>query len=839
MFKHLSRNRWTPFATLLASVAAACWAPGALAQSDASASIIEEVIVTAQRREENLQEVPISISVFEGEQIERSGMRGARDYAQRLANVVFNENDQQGTKNGDVSIRGISDLTSGGNERIIQSRPAIGMNVDEFSVSSVASGSANPPLDDIERIEILRGPQGTYFGRNATGGAINIVTRKPNETASARIRVGYGSFETYTVGAVGNVPVMDNLYVRGGIAFEQSDGAVQNLSNTGNDSDHEDLNARLAIRWQPENWTIDLTGQMVREDQGNLGKIPTGQRPAGFLSFGPGASGSTDLVSTCGLGEDIFFQNGNDRHNCEDQDTYQEVENSLVLLRIQYDAERFTFTSITGNQRSDFEQFEDLDNSGWDIFNRLNRYDAESFSQEVRLNSANDWELGGREFNWTVGGLVYNDRFNVDNRIIAGQDVVPGFIGFLTVPGDRPNENEQNVERDGWALFFDLSYEIVDDLTLSFSGRYSEDNDEQWWQNTYASFDCGTRAVVDGVPAPLRPGCALRPDQHPLPIYQTGDGGMFVSGGRFPQNIFNAGENDSTDFSPRVGISWAGWEDHNLYFTWSRGYRAAGVRVAADAGGRAAVVGEALAIDSRSFFDKERVSSFEAGWKGSFNQDRTYAEFAVFLTTWEDMQVRLDRFVCPLASGELVPFDSPQGVDCVGGPQPDSRVNNAEEAESKGFEFSVQSLVGENLQLGAFAGYSDAKFKDFKNSAFGDVSGQQLPNAPKWSAGANGQFNWQLGPANAYLRAELIYRDSFTTQFNHQNRPEFPYVADDVTLVNLQAGFDWDNHNLNLSVDNLFDEDYTLAAEDFSQTGTVVQPHPAWVRVSWTTRFGE
>ena len=295
--------------------------------------VIEEVIVTAQRRAENLQEVPISISVVGAEQIERSGMRGARDYVQRLANVTFNENDQQGTKNGDVSIRGISDLTSGGNERIIQSRPAIGMNVDEFSVSSVASGSANPPLDDIEGIEILRGPQGTYFGRNATGGAVNIVTRKPDENAMARVRVGYGSFETYSVGAVGNIPVMDDLYVRGGIAFEQSNGPVQNLSHTGNDADHEDVNARLAIRWQPENWTIDLTGQIVREDQGNLGKIPTGQRPAGFLGIGPGASGTTDPVSTCGMGEDIFFQNDNDRYNCEDQDTFQEVENSLVILR--------------------------------------------------------------------------------------------------------------------------------------------------------------------------------------------------------------------------------------------------------------------------------------------------------------------------------------------------------------------------------------------------------------------------------------------------------------------------------------------------------------------------
>ena len=79
----------------------------------------------------------------------------------------------------------------------------------------MASGSANPPLDDIERIEILRGPQGTYFGRNATGGAVNVVTRKPDANPMAKVRVGYGSFETISVGALGNVPVQDNLFVRG------------------------------------------------------------------------------------------------------------------------------------------------------------------------------------------------------------------------------------------------------------------------------------------------------------------------------------------------------------------------------------------------------------------------------------------------------------------------------------------------------------------------------------------------------------------------------------------------------------------------------------------------
>ena len=841
MFNHLLRSLPAPFAALLVGLVPAAWAPAVLAEAQASATIIEEVIVTAQRREENLQEVPISITVVDGEQIERAGMRGARDFIQRVANVTFTENDQQGTKNGDISIRGLSDLTAGGNERIIQSRPAIGFNVDEFSVSSVASGSANPPLDDVERIEILRGPQGTYFGRNATGGAVNVVTRKPDENAMAKVRMGYGSFETISVGALGNVPVLDNLFVRGGISWEESDGIVENLSHTGNDAHYEDLNARLAIRWQPENWTIDLSGQVIREDLGNLGRIPTNASPAGFLGAGPGATGSDDLTSTCGMGADIFFQNGNDRYNCEDQDTYFEVDNSLVLLRVQYDAERFTFTSITGNLRSDFDQYDDLDNSGWDIFNRLNEYEAESFSQEIRLNSAGDWNIGDRPLNWTLGGLVYNDRFDVDNRIIAGADVVPGFIGFLAVPGDRPNENEQNVERDGWALFFDLSVEIVDNLTLSASGRYSDDNDEQWWRNTFASFDCSTRRVVDGDPAPLLPGCSLRPDQTPLTIYQN-DSGMFVTGGRYQQALYTDGKNSSTDFSPRVGLSWAGWEGHNLYFTYSQGYRAAGVRNAPDALGRQAQLGIFEGPDTRSlsqsFFDKEKVQNFEWGWKGSFNQDRAYAELALFYMIWEDMQVRLDRFVCPLASGELVAFEGPQGVNCVGGPQPDSRVNNAEEAEVKGFEFSVQSLIGSNAQIGGFVGYSDAEFTDFKESKWGDVSGQRLPNAPEWTGGINGQINWQVGPAQAYVRAEVLFRDSYITQFEFQTQSGFPWAADNVTLVNLQAGFDWQNHNLNLSVDNLLDEEYALGAEAFSQTGAVVQPHPAYVRVSWTTHFG-
>ena len=241
------------------ALAALCAAPNAFAQAaqnqQVPAAAEEEdddaIVVTAQRREQSLLDVPISVSVFGAEQIEESGWVGAQDYLEMTPNVFFNQNDAQGSKNGDISMRGITDLTSGGDERGIQSRAAIGLFVDDFSVASVASGSANPPLGDIERIEILLGPQATYFGRNATGGAINIVTHKPDDERLLRVHAGVGSFNSQNLGFVANLPLSENLFARGSVSLDQSDGVTRNLSPTGNDSSHEYINGRIAVRWQP------------------------------------------------------------------------------------------------------------------------------------------------------------------------------------------------------------------------------------------------------------------------------------------------------------------------------------------------------------------------------------------------------------------------------------------------------------------------------------------------------------------------------------------------------------------------------------------------------------
>ncbi len=795
---------------------------------------LEEIIVTAQRREQTSQDVPISMTAFSAEQIERGNFKGARDFLLMTPNVAFTANDQQGNKNGDISIRGLGDLTNGGNERLIQSRPAIGYFVDDFSAAFVASGSANPPLDDIERIEILRGPQGTYFGRNATGGAINVVSKKPDENGMAKVRLAAGNHQTYEYGVVGNAPVADNLFARGAAAFTSSKGHVDNLHPNGNDTGFENLNMRAAIRWQPGDWTVDLTGWHIREDDRQMARVPSMEGPAGFLFTASG--GAVAGPPTCGLGESIYIENGNNSKMCENTPGMTHIENRVLTARLEYIGERLGFTSITGTIDSDMYQFEDVDNSGMDFFYRVSDYESESMSQEVRLFSTVPLQFGAADINWMVGAIAYDDDAQVNNAIISGEDVIHagafpggGPLGSTT-PGDRPNENEITIEKDGFAAFFDLGFELTDTATLSVSGRYSQDDDRQHWRNTYASFDCSRRAVDAGVPAPFLDNCALRPDQDVV-IYTGPDGSQFTSGGRFDQTAGNPYldvSNDGSNFSPRVALNWNYSEDASAYATISTGYRAPGARTAADDADRV----NGATYDPRSRFDEEVVTNYEIGWKAFLSGRRAQIEVAAFRMDWEDMQVRLARTRCA-PNQEIVP--SP--ADCPAGSTgfaPQNVVANADSASSQGIELSGQALIGDSFTLMAAFGYMDAQFDRFANAPQGDVSGEGLPSAPETTASVSGQFDWEANGFSGYLRLTASHRSEFAARFSDIPASAFPRVSPSATVVDLQAGLDWSNQSLTLNVSNLLDEDHYSGVDSFSHSGAVTTPAGQFINLAWT-----
>ena len=169
---------------VLLIVCSALALPTAFAQADTqssataerSAGELQEVVVTAQRRAESLQDVPISISAFTVTDLERSGITEARDYLELSPNVSFADDGQTGNRSIRIAIRGVSNVSLG--DRAVPN--ALGYYIDDFNVGTVANGTINPALLDVERVEVLRGPQGTYFGRNSSGGAINITTNLPD-----------------------------------------------------------------------------------------------------------------------------------------------------------------------------------------------------------------------------------------------------------------------------------------------------------------------------------------------------------------------------------------------------------------------------------------------------------------------------------------------------------------------------------------------------------------------------------------------------------------------------------------------------------------------------------
>jgi len=765
--------------------------------------LLEEVIVTAQRREQSTMDVPISVMVFSAETIEQNNMKGAADYLLMTPNVNFREDGRGGHGSINISIRGISDLSGG--ERV-QATQAMGFYWDEFSVATIASGTANPPIYDVEAIEVLRGPQGTYFGRNAEGGAINIQTIKPNQEFYGQVDLGYGNFGTYEVSGVLNLPISDTLALRTVLNNEKSNGLVKNTHPTGGSSDYTLNHARTKLRWTPNDRAIvDLGIAYGENEQGYAPMVATCINPTfGFDPSDPDVLGGLPC-SDHGSGSKTY------------QNTLRNSTNKTTLLtaNISYDWDNMRLTSITGQIESEFDQILDLDHSGIDSVDRLNNYETTSFSQELRLSSS-----GENTIDWTFGGLAYKDDLIANNRI-----EIKDFLGPW-LRHDYANENQINIERDGWALFADATWNINDRTKLTFGGRYSDDNDKQFWRDVYGA--CPRRSPGD----PLSGPCELRPDQTmPLPIYTDGGGNQAVTGGRAPQTEGTDVANSGTDFSPRVAINWDMNDNSMLYAIYSQGYKSAGARANPDSGG-----------ENNSIYDKEKLHNYEIGIKGITPNGRLRYELAAFYMVWEDFQATIRESLCRLPDGSLVPNDGTvPAEDCTITPL--DRIENAEEASSKGIEATVSWAPGDNWLFGLSAGYLDAKFEDFQEVPIGggvvDLSGETMPNAPEWTSTITGQYNFELGGAQSYARLEWSYRDSYALGLSDPDdasRQVYPYITDSYQVLNFRTGMDWGRHRLALTVDNILGKDYTTGMDGFSFSGAMVDVHPTTWFLKYTVR---
>jgi outer membrane receptor protein involved in Fe transport len=641
-----------------------------------------EIIVTARGREQSLQDVSVAVSVVSGEALERADLRSLQDVTARLPNVRINN----GTNTDVLVVRGVG---SGANVGFEQ---AVGTFVD--GVYRGRSRATRASLFDLDRVEVLRGPQTTFFGQNAVAGALNIITRKPGGTfaanASALYEIEHGE---YALEAGITTPVSDTLSVRVAGRLSGMDGFVENVTLDRDGPRMRDAIGRVSVRFEPtDNFTSDLRFDIARLRSRDAfpGEIVGCPPPAAF----GGAGFACGQLLANPAAESTFNFQAAGRESFFNYD-YTEVAwtNSLELDGI-------TLTSITAY----FEHENDakiqliptpnIGFGGSGVLPTRNLEDYQQFSQEIRLQSDT-----GNTIDWMVGAYYSHAELDARNRtgfhFVPFSLIVPGLITPLapnTPVGGRPTLLQKD---DVYSVFGSLTWNVNDSLRINAAARYSRVDKQGNRTMTWGILD-GELGGPDGetfTPLPLADQLAI--------------------GNNRGVSMTDYADTTRTDddFMPSVGVEYDITPDVMAYASWSYGFKAGGFDASAQGG----------------IYGPETVSAFEAGIKATLGSGTTL-NVAAFRSDYDDLQETTILFIGEGAAQRITAVTA-----------------NAGGARVQGLEVSASSRVAEWLTLSADLGYLDAVYTDFPNASctvlgnvqrpncVQDMSGKRRGYAPEWT----------------------------------------------------------------------------------------------------------
>jgi iron complex outermembrane receptor protein len=745
----MSSKRWTFAGCVACSAIGSLSTASALGQEGgataAERAVLEEVVVSSRRREESLQDVPIAVSAFSAESIERNMIEGVDDVFSRTPNVSYTTEGSRDRKR--LSIRGVTEFITEAGEATVPAN-TFGIYIDDFSV---ATATSNPGVMDIERIEVLRGPQGTYFGRNAVGGALNITTRKPDNDLFAEVTADASRYETYEVAGTLNLPVIqDKLALRANVKYQETDGYIENIHPIGGGNDSEYTYGRLSLRYTPnERFTLDVIASASDELVGMREGVPSGVLSAFTESL-------YGTVTPDGIG---YWPENTDRVNFNRP---QEVgsEYQYVTARAEYRWDTVRLTSVSGYLESKTFLRGDVDGGSEDLFYEHKPYDRDALSQEFRLAS-----IEGDVWDWTVGAIYSRDRGDIDQATFVGEDQPFGLpVGF------QVTRNVADNETIGAAVFGEAVWHTTDRLDLLV----------------------GVRATRDEVKISET-------------TFTAGDARLSIE----EEDTFD-------DVSPKFTASYALSEDSKVYATISKGFKSGGVQIAQND----------LLDES---YEPETIWNYELGLKSDFWGGRARLNAAAFLMEWEDLQ----------ASFAVADIDDEGTIVFTSG------IQNAAAATNYGVEAELSLLPTDRLLVNVSAGYLHAEFDEFTNAfidgAIVDLSKQPMPNAPRWTAGADAQYTFPIGPTwEGFARVEWFYRDETYSDLTSVARRDegFPFVVPSYDHTNLRAGLQSDRFSIVAYIQNVFDEDYfTNIYEKAFVSGMALQPsyQTYGLRFTWRT----
>ena len=814
----------------------------ATASQVASAQQLEEVIVTAQKKVESLQDVPISVVAMQGKQIQQAGIQNMM----QLSDYVPNLHIAIAPVNTNIYMRGVG---SGNNQGFEQS---VGMYVDGIYMGR--GRQYRNAFLDLERVEVLRGPQGTLFGRNTVAGAVSVITASPTigEELNGAISVAAESNNGFiTEGNIGS-DITDTLAARFAFKYRETDGWVDNKYLNEDEPNLEDTTYRLTTVWQPTD-ALDVNFKYGHSDEKRTGStaatwlyLQQPERSELFPNLALSPTIAYGLVDANfpelpeAAGEDFTAYRDNNYGSLDYVALGREPDGDKgdvnnVAIAINYDLNDFVITSISGYTDYHVTSGADVD---WLPLRFIARDDDEKFdqwSQELRIQSP-----GGDFIDYTAG--LYYDTSKLDNKRLVtidgtfgglfagGRSFVPALNGGQYTSDQVGRNHRYILESESYAAFAQGMINITEEITLTLGLRYTKETKDvqstQFLTDDTSGYDAGS-------------------DSYYLAEIQAE---------RFNTYAYDYKQNRETDdWIPSAILQWNYSDDSMLYGSFSQGFKSGGFTGADDGqpdnlplsvvpgspwscvATPVAPVGNELpgqrdTLDIPSCYDPtqpsddfqfedETVDAFEIGGKHQLLDGGMTLNWAAFYSKYDNLQTAIFK-----------------GVGFG--------VTNAGSVDIKGIEVETRWAATDNLTLGANLAYLDATYGEFaeapctaiqldfnqfcgvagptnEKNTFNDLDGQNTLYASDYSASVTWDFVYPLSSMDAFVSGEANYRSKF---FSNGDNDPYDQV-DGYTKVNLRVGVRTESWELTAYSRNVFDE----AALSQSFDVPVMSGSHAWV----------
>ena len=726
---------------------------------------LEEVVVTAQKREQSLQDVGIAVTAFTGNQIQELGFTNTTDVVAMTPGLNYTVPNAESSQIN-FFLRGV-----GLNDFADANENPVAVYVDD--IYRPAMGGLSFQLFDIERVEVLRGPQSALFGRNTNGGLVHFVSKRPTQELDGYVNLALGEFSQVKVeGAIGG-GFSDTVAGRLSVALHQHDGYTENrVGPDYNETDAMALRGQLLFTpsddvdvlvnayfsdndaavgaWQHQATTFNANGESVplgaTEQSMAVDCNADGALDAGDLRPAPG----TDCFG--------YRDPDGDPHAGDyDRDGRVEVETSGLSVNLNWDLGAFTLTSITGFQNVKRLQSEDTEAGPFPLLQPTFRADTDTITQELRLAGETD------TFRWLAGLYYFDNEVNGDYTL----DLINlGFVNF---------EADYTQETDSLALFGQVEFDLSDQWTLIVGARAGSEEKEL----DYINVD--TNGFFTGVVG--------------LPTNVAFDFDTGTVGG--------LAEQDNDSFSGKVELDWRPNDDLLIYGSLSQGTKSAGFNVG--------FLDENLIFASNTAttipYDEETLTSFEVGFKSTLAGGRTRLNGSAFFYDYEDFQTF--RF-------ELL-----------------NQIIFNTDAEVSGLELELQSSPAEGWDIAFGVAVLDATAEGIP-SPLGGGRDRQMVAAPDLSLTGLVRYEWAA--AGGYFAAQFWGNWQDSVFYDIQNVPVSEQDSYGIGNVRFSYSSGDDRWELAAFVHNVFDEEYLSYTFDFTGAFGFNQQafgKPRWAGVSF------